>query len=87
MANQNNGSSMFVVAIAIACVLALLGQFLPNNTTPTTTTTSSTPDRSSVEYRYVKGRFQREGYSQSDAQMAADAVIRFHEAQQNRKNR
>jgi hypothetical protein len=37
------------------------------------------------ERRYVKERFKQEGYNSSDAAKAADAVIRFHNAQQARQ--
>lgn len=39
----------------------------------------------SSERTYVKNRFKAEGYSNSDSEKAANAVMKFHEAQKNRK--
>lgn len=63
-------------------VLGMLLQLFKGN--ETTTTTSQPPDRNSIEHRYVRERFRQEGYNSSEAQQAADAIIRFHEAQKNR---
>jgi hypothetical protein len=43
------------------------------------------PDRTSFEHRYVQERFKQEGYSQSEARQAADAIIKFHQAQEARR--
>lgn len=40
---------------------------------------------SSFEQNYVKNRFKAEGYSNSDSEKAAKAVMKFHEAQKRRK--
>lgn len=45
----------------------------------------SSVDRGSFEHRYATERLKQEGYSTSEAQQAADAIIKFHNAQQNRK--
>lgn len=47
--------------------------------------TSSSVDRGSFEHRYATERFKQEGYSGSDAQKAADAVIKFNNAQKARQ--
>lgn len=39
---------------------------------------------SSPEHRYVRERFRQEGYSDREAQQAADAIIKFNNAQKNR---
>ena len=49
--------------------------------------TDYTPSRNTIEHRYATERFKQEGLSNSDAQTAADAVIKFHNAQQQRNNR
>jgi hypothetical protein len=41
-------------------------------------------DTSSLEHRYATERFKQEGYSAKDARTAADAVMKFHNAQKNR---
>jgi hypothetical protein len=43
-------------------------------------------DRGTFEHRYVTERFKQEGFSGSDARTAADAVIKFHNAQQAREH-
>lgn len=45
----------------------------------------SSVDRGSFEHRYATERLKQEGYSKAEAQQAADAIIKFHNAQQNRK--
>lgn len=41
-------------------------------------------DRGSFEHRYAKERVKLEGYSDREATEAADAIIKFHNAQKNR---
>lgn len=51
------------------------------------TYTGSAPlgvDRNSFEHRYAKERVKLEGYSDREAEQAADAIIKFHNAQQNK---
>lgn len=43
------------------------------------------PASSSPELRYVENRFRREGYSAAESQEAAAAVMKFQQAQQNRR--
>ncbi|NDD52331.1 hypothetical protein EBZ39_00365 [bacterium] len=82
MSNQNSGFSAWGVGLALLFVFAMLLQlFSPGNTAPST---SYTPDRNSAEHRYVTERFRQEGFSSSDSKTAADAVLKFHEAQKNR---
>jgi hypothetical protein len=45
---------------------------------------SPAPDRGSSDYRYVEKRMQLEGMSAKESRQAADAVIKFHNAQKNR---
>jgi len=39
---------------------------------------------SSPERDYAERRFKQEGYSDADSKKAADAVLKFHNAQKNR---
>jgi len=68
-----------VVFIAFVLGLAMLGS--PNNKTQTA---PATTNRDSFEHKYATERFKQEGFSAADAQQAADAVIKFHNAQKNR---
>lgn len=81
MANQPTNNSNFVVILTIVFGLAMVISLFSNNTANTTT---RTPNRDSVEHRYVTERFKQEGLNRSEAQQAADAVLRFHEAQKKR---
>ena len=80
--NQSNNSGMWII-VAILVGLAMLGGLVGNNNSSTTSV--STPERNSFEHRYVTERFKQEGYSSSESQQAADAVIKFHEAQKARQ--
>lgn len=42
-------------------------------------------DTNSFDYNYSKNRFKAEGFSDKDSATAASAVMRFNEAQKNRK--
>lgn len=82
MNNQQNGCGLLIALVFGAALLSSLAQSCSSTTT---TYTSSTPNRSSFEHRYAKERVKLEGYSDSEAQQAADAIVRFHEAQKARK--
>ena len=82
--NQNNNgngfSSVFIIALIIGILAAFAGSV---NTTQQSATFE--PDRSFTEHRYVKERFKLEGYSDAESRQAADAVLKFHNAQQARQ--
>jgi len=80
MDNNQNGCG-FLIAVIFG--LALITSTVQSCTGGSGTYTP-TPDRSSFEHRYAKERVKLEGYSDSEAQQAADAIIKFHEAQKAR---
>jgi hypothetical protein len=67
-------------ALALGIVALLLVGCADNS--PSTYTPSV--DRSSPEHRYAKERVKLEGYSDKEAQQAAVAITKFHNAQKNR---
>lgn len=83
MTNNSNDKGMsdvmtLFIGVIIIAVLAVM--FKGNsNTQSTYTPAPSTPER-----RYVEGRFRAEGFSDKDSKTAADAVLKFHEAQRKR---
>lgn len=84
---SNNGSysnGPIWLICGIIMFLALLSNLFSKNG-PSSAPQSYEPDRSSFEYRYAKERFKQEGYSINEAAQAADAVLKFHRAQQARK--
>lgn len=85
---MNNNSSGLWTVLIIAFVLGvmLVGMFSDNNSSSTSTSTSTpaATGRGSFEHRYATERFKQEGFSASEAQQAADAVIKFHNAQKGR---
>lgn len=83
MSNNNNNSSFWPLII-IAGVIGVIVQMLAGNSQSHTATTTTPTNTNSVEYRYAKERFKQEGYSSSDADTAARAVLKFHEAQKAR---
>ena len=44
----------------------------------------SSQTSSSPEHAYAERRFKQEGYSDADSKKAAEAVVKFHNAQKNR---
>lgn len=81
--NDKNGCGFLIaIVFGLALVSSAIQSCNPNsgggsNYTPTTS-------NNSFEHRYVKERVKLEGYSDSEAQQAADAIIKFHEAQKRR---
>ena len=85
--SNSNGSTAWIWMGVL--VLALLSALLSSNSNNVGSSASSSyspvgVDRSSAEYRYAKERVKLEGYSDREAQQVADAIIKFHNAQQNR---
>ena len=46
---------------------------------------SPSVDTNSFDYKYSKARFKIEGYSDKDSETAARAIMKFNEAQRNRR--
>lgn len=85
--NNHNSSSWAgtsAVLFFIVLVLAFVVSFF-DKSTPSTNYTS--PRDTSFERRYVEARFKQEGYSRSESAQAADAILKFHQAQEARRNR
>lgn len=81
--NESNTVPWFWL-IVIGGVLAVIVEGCNGVSRTTTTSSNYTPDRGTVEHRYATERFRQEGLSTKDAQTAADAVMKFHNAQKNR---
>lgn len=82
--NNSNSNGMIWLVCGVIFVLSLLSSMFAKNG-PDSAPTGYTPDRNSFEHRYATERFRQEGYSRSEAQQAADAVYKFHQAQQARQ--
>lgn len=85
MSNANNNGSGLWPVILIAAVLGIMFAGMFSGNTSSTTTRAYKPDTSSREYRYVKERVKLEGYSDREAAQAADAIMKFHNAQKARQ--
>lgn len=72
-------SLMFIVMVLGIMFAGLFSNQINN------ATQSLEPDSTSREYRYVKERVKLEGYSDREAAQAADAIMKFHNAQEARK--
>jgi hypothetical protein len=88
MTQKQNTNGMWVIiglVFAMAFIMQLFsgGQSSTSSSsytsTGSTTTMSGTPER-----RYVEGRLRQEGYNQAETQEATNAILKFHQAQQNR---
>lgn len=77
--NNNSNSMWFIVMIfaVLAAVMNMLGVSSNSNSAPTV-------NRNTFEHRYATERLKQEGYSETESQRAADAIVKFHEAQKNR---
>lgn len=80
---SEESSALFWGVVAIGLLATVIGS-CQGSGGGGSASTSYTPSRSSVEHRYATERFKQEGFSTSDAQKAADAVIKFHNAQKNK---
>lgn len=81
---MNNNSTGVWSVLVIAFVLAALVMSAFSGNSGSSTSSAPAVDRGSFEHRYATERFRQEGFSSADAQQAADAVIKFHNAQKNR---
>jgi hypothetical protein len=81
MTNSGGGSSGWVLVFMVVG-FALLLQLVVGNSGNTSTPAHS--NSNTPEHRYVRERFRQEGFSGSDSEAAARAVIKFHEAQKQR---
>lgn len=86
MSNNSSNDSGFWFWVIVIGGIMLLGQAIGgnrNSSTPTSSSSSYSP--TAPERVYVEQRFRNEGYSNAESQQAAEAVLKFHQAQQNRK--
>jgi uncharacterized membrane protein len=83
--NNSNNGGIWPILIVVFVIGAIVQMFTGAGTGSSRTTQSYSPDPSSFEHRYVKERVKLEGYSDKEAAQAADAIMRFHEAQKARQ--
>jgi hypothetical protein len=83
-ATDNGFWLVIVIVFVFAMILQAIGGGGSSSSTASSSPASSGVDRGSFEHRYATERFKQEGYSAAESQQAADAVIKFHNAQQNR---
>lgn len=83
--NSSNDGGFWFWVIIIGGIM-LLGQAIGGNKSSSTpTSSSSTYAPTAPERVYVEQRFRNEGYSNAESKQAAEAVLKFHQAQQNRR--
>lgn len=80
MNNQNGCGLLVAIVLGAGMLLSMVESCNSNNNY-----TPPAPDSSSFEHRYARERVKLEGYSDAEAKQAADAIVRFHEAQKARK--
>ena len=80
--SQSDKGLSFGMLLFIGVIVLMLLSAMINGNSNTQSTRTYTP--SSPERRYVEQRFRVEGFSDKDSKTAADAVLKFHEAQKNR---
>lgn len=71
--------------IALIFGLALISALFNGGSGSSTSNRPSAVDTNSFDYNYSKNRFKLEGYSDEDSRKAAEAIIKFQQAQERRK--
>lgn len=72
--------------VALIFGLALISAlFNGGGGSSTSSNRPSSVDTNSFDYNYSKNRFKLEGYSDEDSRKAAEAIIKFQQAQERRK--
>ena len=89
--NSNNNSGFWTVVFLVVIIAAIVGSLSSNNSSSSSSSSqygtgpTAGADRGSFEHRYVTERFKQEGYSTAESQQAADAIIKFQNAQKARQ--
>ncbi len=78
--DKNNGCGFLIGLVFIATLFQMMASSCSHEGGGSV---SSVPT-DSFEYRYAKERVKLEGYSDKEAAQAAEAIIKFNNAQQNR---
>jgi hypothetical protein len=81
--NQNTSDGGMWPIVIVAMIIAIIASFVGSNNATQQATTSE-PTRASNEHRYATERFKLEGYNTTEAKQAADAILKFHNAQKAR---
>jgi hypothetical protein len=82
MTKQNSSYEHWLIIFLVAAGLTMLAGMFGGNDAPSSSPPVTQPASPSAPHRYVRERFRQEGYSDQDARAAADAIIKFHNAQQ-----
>ena len=87
MSNNNNGQFSWVgfLIVAVFVLSVISAMFGGGNSSSSSSSYTPSVDRGTFEHRYATERFKQEGYSTSESQQAADAVVKFLQAQEARK--
>jgi hypothetical protein len=87
MSKNDAGSFSWLGFLIVAIFVISVISAMVNGTSGSSSSSVSTPavNRGSFEHRYATERFKQEGYSTSESQQAADAVVKFLQAQEARK--
>lgn len=87
MHNSSNNSFIWLLAgvLCLGALVPMLFSGCESSNSSNTFEPMPAASSDSFERRYVKERFKQEGFSSSDSATAAEAVLKFHNAQQQRK--
>lgn len=84
MHDSSKGSAMWLLVGVVVVFAVILQMFSAGSSS---SYAPAPAPRSTFEHRYATERFKQEGFNSADAATAADAVVRFHEAQQRNRRR
>jgi len=85
VSNANKDNSIWFAILLVVGIVMFIQAITGGGSSSSSVSSSDDVNRGSFEHRYATERFKQEGYSATESQQAADAVIKFHNAQQNRK--
>lgn len=77
---EKNGCGFLIGLVFIATFFQMMASSCSSNNNNFSVPTNT----DSFEYRYAKERVKLEGYSDKEASQAAEAIIKFNNAQKNR---
>lgn len=79
---EKNGCGFLIGLVFIATFFQMMASSCSSNNNNNNFSVPTNTD--SFEYRYAKERVKLEGYSDKEASQAAEAIIKFNNAQKNR---
>jgi hypothetical protein len=82
---MNNNKSIWPILFIVLFAGVFIQTLLGCHESPSGNSSTPRSEPNSFEYRYAKERLKQEGYSDKNSATAAEAILKFHNAQKNRR--